>query len=432
MIKLRSIRQFYSAIYESMEKIMAESVPTMGVSTNKLYYNKDFIDKTSFEELMFINLHEIAHIALMHVARRENRDPDLWNIACDLYVNQCLLEEFRLVIGRVSSISGIVDIKPPEDGCYCTSIDTEKDYVEYIYAELEKQGKENGYFSDSGESREYKFNYRGQADRSSNTRYGSFNATDNNKHFKFEIKIQRSSGYKHGDLKDEGEDQSNKDQKSRKIISDAVVRSEMLGNMVGDGDSKIERIVKELLKSRIDWKKLLKKYLTEYLSTDSSFSKPDKRMYYQKAIYPGQVCEESDHISGIKVCIDVSGSISDDDLSRFYYQVSDILKKFKVDAELVYWDTFVQSVGSFNSYKEFKRVDCYGGGGTNPAVVFEYFKSKKESPKVILMFTDGYFYTDWDSEVNRKKYKDTIWVMTKDHNEKFNPSFGKKAIADFK
>lgn len=430
MIKLRMLRPFYSSLYESMDKKCVSSISTMGVTTNTLYYNKDFIERTPFEELMFINLHEIGHVALMHVYRRENRDPELWNVACDLYVNQSLVKEFGLEIGKDTYVSDSIIIKAPESGCYCNSINLDKDYVERIYDELFNQGKANGYFSNNSGEFEFKFTGSNYTGNSINTGYWKKDPNRNYDTFSIKIKRDNNGSNYSKDLIDNEDDQASKEQQSRKILSDAVVRSEMLGKMVGDGSGNIERIVKNLLKSHLNWKKLFKKYLIQITSTDSSFLKPDKRMYYQDAIYPGQAAEESNEIS-IKICIDTSGSISSDDMSRFYYQVYDILKKFKVDAELVYWDSEVKSIGSIKTFGEFERVDCYGGGGTNPRVVFDYFSSKKEKPKVILMFTDGYFYDNWSEDLRFRNYKDTIWIMTKDYNKDFKPPFGRLAIAEF-
>jgi predicted metal-dependent peptidase len=154
-------------------------------------------------------------------------------------------------------------------------------------------------------------------------------------------------------------------------------------------------------------------------------------MYYQRAIYPGQMSEESNHINGVKICIDTSGSISEEDMSRFYYQVCDILKNFEVDAELIFWDAEIYNAGNIKTITEFNRVDCYGGGGTQPRVVFDNFINKKEKPRVILMLTDGFYFDSWDKPEYKRKFKDTIWIMTKNYNKNFNPPFGKLAVAEF-
>lgn len=429
MLKLRTLRPFYSAIYESMkkEKSTSEDIKTMAVSLDTIYYNEEFIEKSALSEIIYSSLHEIGHIALMHIARRQNRDPLLWNMACDLYINKALFKEFDLTLGRAKLVKGMVEVLPPNGILYCNSLDVDKDYVEKIYDEFEQQAKQNEYFS--GKPGVYHFEYKGSGKDTSMNWNPQYNKTES----KFEINIELKDGKPsyNGDLVDEGLDQNQKEFQARKIVSDAKVRSEMQSNGIGDKKGCIERLVENLLKSKLDWKKLFRKYLVEMTSSDSSFSIPDKRMYYQKAIYPGQSKEESNHINGVKICIDTSGSISETDMKRFFYQVIDILKKYKVDAELIYWDAEVQSAGNMKNISEFKRVQCYGGGGTNPGVLFDRFKKKKEKPRAILVFTDGYFYTDWADSEYKKKYKDTIWIMTKNYDKDFKPPFGKLAIPDF-
>lgn len=422
MLKLRRLRTYYACIYENMQKVESNTVDTMGVTTNKLVYNREFVENIPFDEFMFVNLHEIAHIALMHVARRENRDPKLWNIAADLYVNQVLLTEFNLSVGESSLIDGSIDIKPPEDGLYCTSIDLDKDYVEAIYESFEKQGKENGYFSGSLSGDGYGFSYKG---KKSQNRVGA----NNDKEYEtFNIQLGDQEKY-NGDLIETGEDQNSKEQQSRKIISDAIVRSSMI-KQAGKSPGNLERLSTGLIESKVDWRKLLRRYLIKTLSSDTSFSNPDKRMYYQRAIYPGKAFD-CDTLQGLKVCIDVSGSISEEDLAAFRYQVLTLTKEFKLEAELLYWDADIQSKGSFKDFTDFSKVPVLGGGGTNAAVIFKYFNEHKIKPTVTIVLTDGYFNTSFKSVNKGNKYKNTIWILTKEHSNEFKPPFGRIAYAKF-
>lgn len=429
LIALRKIRPYYSAVYEVMEKHEKKGLGSIGVTTNALYYDPDFIDSITFDEILFIMLHEIAHISLGHVARRENRDPRLWNVACDLYVNSLLSDEFNLrEPGESDTISGY-SITFPSNGLFCSTVDLDNNFTEEIYAKLEEQ-KRN--YDDSGNRGGYYVRYTGSK-KLKNTYY-----TDSNvykifeKHKTFKLYIEDNEGS--DDLIDEGQDQGVKNQESSKLISDAVVRTEMRSGTLGDKPDRLQRYSKELLKSELDWKRLLKKYLIAATSKDSSFRNPDKRMFYANAIYPGQTEEEENKIKGIKICVDVSGSIDETDLAYFYGQVYDLTKKYKVNAELIYWDTVVQSNGDFEAYKEFERICLYGGGGTNPKCIFNYFESKscKVKPIVTLVFTDGYLPENWASNKIAKKYKDTIWILTREYNKEFKPPFGKKAIAKFK
>lgn len=44
------------------------------------------------DELRFVMAHELLHVGLRHIPRREGRDPYLWNVACDYVVNGWLVE----------------------------------------------------------------------------------------------------------------------------------------------------------------------------------------------------------------------------------------------------------------------------------------------------------------------------------------------------
>lgn len=443
MLELRILRPFYSAVYEVMEKIESESCETVGVTTDKMVYNYEFINNCKFDEMVFIMLHEIAHIALMHVARRENRDALLWNVACDFYVNAVLAKEFNLKFPNDSTNINGITIRMPADVLYCSTIDIDEDCAEDMYDKLMQQAKQNGYMqakgTGSGTGGTFKFTMEGSGEGNGNGNgnglgsgyYGYNQNVVQNSYKKVDINIKVDDAR---DLIDKGEDQSEKMQKSNKIVADAAVRVDMSSTGIGSEPGLMEALARKLLNSEINWKRLLKKYLIAATSRDSSFNRPDKRMYYQNAIYPGSIAEDSDEIHGIKVCIDTSGSISDEDLGNFMGQVWQLCKTYKVKAELIYWDASIESTGEFTGYKEFERVNVYGRGGTNPTVVFDYLDSKKckVKPIVTLMFTDGYFGDEYNKPKYRKKFKDTLWIMTKDHNKQFEPGFGKKALAKFK
>ena len=58
---------------------------------SKICFNPVFMDLLSDEELDFIMMHEIMHIVLRHCYRDGDRDPDKFNIACDIVVNSNIL-----------------------------------------------------------------------------------------------------------------------------------------------------------------------------------------------------------------------------------------------------------------------------------------------------------------------------------------------------
>lgn len=431
LVNLRYLRPFYSAIYETLEKIVDESAETMGVTTTQLVYNPEFVMGLEFNEFMFIQLHEIAHVALMHVSRRKKREKLLWNIACDLYANKTLAVEFDIKPGQTDS-TGLV--KMQSKVCYVDTLDLNTEYTEQIYNNLYDQAKTNGYskfvnatsIEDLDDLPEYfEFKYTGSAEPE-HTEWDTFS-----------IKINPKVSY-YCDIDDKGKDDAEAENDNKRIMNSAITKYDMQnvnssGKTAGSGAGTLESMVREALKSHIDWRKLLKKYCIKATSHDTSYARPDKRMYYQRAIYPGLSDFDANKIQGLKICWDKSGSISDEEIAYFYGQVIGIIKQFKIDAEMLSWDTEVHGCDTLTSILDLKKVKLVGGGGTDPSCIFNYFDSKqcKIKPIVTVVFTDGYFYTQEFNPRWKRKYKDTIWVMSKEHNQEFKPPFGVKTVAKY-
>jgi predicted metal-dependent peptidase len=323
----------------------------------------------------------------------------------------------------------------PEDGMYCSSIDLDVDYVEDIYEKLVQQGKENGYFNDT--EGKHEFTYKGSKENNSggNSGYGynySYGRDDYDKHKEFHITVDTKYV---SDLIDDGKDQLQKENDNKKIMAEAKMKHEMMDKSAGNSSSRLQFEVEALLNSKVDWKRLLRKYCIVHRMSDTSFNTPDKRMHYQSAIYPGLISENELVLDNVKLCVDTSGSMSDDDIGNVIGQVVDLTKQFKTTAELISWDASIESTQMIDSktIRPAKKSHLAGRGGTDPRCLFEYFDSKqcKIKPFVTIIFTDGFIYSDEFKPKWTRKYKNTIWIMTRDYNSSFVPPFGNVAYADF-
>ena len=70
-------------------------IPTAATDGLVLFFNKDFLFSLSSSEQNALMLHEVLHMALLHVSRRESRDPYIWNIAADIVVNDLIKKEIQ-------------------------------------------------------------------------------------------------------------------------------------------------------------------------------------------------------------------------------------------------------------------------------------------------------------------------------------------------
>lgn len=74
---------------------MEISVAAVDASAREIYINP--AAGLSQDECRFVMAHELLHVALEHQKRRQGRDAELWNVACDYVINGWLIE---MQIGR--------------------------------------------------------------------------------------------------------------------------------------------------------------------------------------------------------------------------------------------------------------------------------------------------------------------------------------------
>ncbi|MBB6560917.1 putative metal-dependent peptidase [Acidovorax soli] len=60
------------------------------------------------QETRFVIAHEILHVALRHMGRRQGRDPYLWNVACDYVINDWLIQ---MQVGSAPALGLLHDLE---------------------------------------------------------------------------------------------------------------------------------------------------------------------------------------------------------------------------------------------------------------------------------------------------------------------------------
>ena len=136
-------RPFYYYILMSLNKRYTLEVDTLAVSTGNLYINPNFVLKVSLPELVFIVLHEICHVAMMHTSRGVDKDGEVWNIATDLFVNEHLIDELGahrdhtpVQFNRPNEHDDKYKVAFPDGALSNCNIDLANDLVENIYNDL--------------------------------------------------------------------------------------------------------------------------------------------------------------------------------------------------------------------------------------------------------------------------------------------------------
>ena len=95
---------FIAAVVCKVQRIIVDGDPRFTAATNGVFkkFGKVWCEQWNDEQLFGLNLHEDMHIILMHMWRRGDRDPALWNIANDAIINRMILNKgYQLPPGGV-------------------------------------------------------------------------------------------------------------------------------------------------------------------------------------------------------------------------------------------------------------------------------------------------------------------------------------------
>ena len=202
----------------------------------------------------------------------------------------------------------------------------------------------------------------------------------------------------------------------------------------------VERDIDFAIAPQYSWEKVLERKVNSEPKKGYTYAKPNRHFIGSGIVHPSQQkLGKPKRITGLKVCVDVSGSIGDEELNRVFTLIARIVDKYDVDAELIYWDDTVNNVGDFSDLRGACKIKPLGCGGTNVRCLFDYlagnttFMGKKEKNKVsemplVMIFTDGCIGRDY-SDFATKFAKRTMWVIDGDPRG-FKPEFG--IVADIK
>lgn len=209
-----------------------------------------------------------------------------------------------------------------------------------------------------------------------------------------------------------------------------------LAKNAGVGGDLIERYIKFGLSAGVRWQDLLRNLCKFKPKKTFTLANPNQDyMNMGMTLASRRAIGKPTMLSHIKFAVDVSGSVSQKELTYMLSEINNIFTHFKLDGELIYWSTMVGNAGKFSSLKDMLKIKPISDGGTDPVCVFKYLSgvtkvnNKKEEDKVkdikaLFIITDGGFNSVSLSEYARIWDKKTVWMIT-DNPVTFNPPFGR-------
>lgn len=330
-MRLNARSPFFATLALFARVQASQRVPTAATDGRDIYVNPDFFAKLAPAEQDAVFLHEVLHAALLHVTRRATRDPHGWNIAADIVVNGMIEKAgYGLPKGAVRDPA-------------LENLSTEEVYERVM---------------------------QNAARRAMQTVADLLDGAPDD------------AAEGEGESTHDGEKKAELEAHWRNARRQAEVAEENF--MPGKTPMSLEREIRQLDASTLDWRTYLWRYLVQ---TPTDFSGFDRRFVGQ-GLYLETLAGESVKVF---VAVDTSGSVSPDYLKALVSEVQGILEAYPhLRCDLYYADTKLH--GPYVLRPGSAVPKPVGGGGTDFRPFFERVRGENDiwTPTVAVYLTDGF------------------------------------------
>ena len=316
---------FLGSLMCSMNFVWSRDLPTAATNAITFWWNPDWFISLDPEVRKTVLMHELWHVARLHMVRLDNRNPRYWNYACDIRINNDLEREG-------SSFYGVEDCwkdKSFDDN----GIAAEEDIYDLI---------------------------TNQCDAAT---VGSW-----------------------GDSDGEGDMIPLTNQEKQQAINTVVqaVHQAKLAGQAGNLPGSIEATLNKFLEPVIPWQTILMQFFTDLLNEDYSWKRPNRR--YSDMYLPSRFTDDG-RLEHLIYYLDVSGSVTDAQALRFNSEVKYIQEVLKPQRlTLVQFDTCIQDVKEFKEEDPFDEIKIIGRGGTSFEPVRKHML--EHHPTAAIVFSD--------------------------------------------
>lgn len=363
-LRMRVKSPFFATLALFAQFKSSYTIDTAVTDGKTVFYNPKYLMSLSAPEQDGLILHEVLHMALLHITRRQHRECQLWNIAADIVVNGLIAEDKNYELPPQGISKPEWETRSVEEIYELLLKEPNKFKLELLIPDLLNQpldgpDGENNYQNKTA-------NYVGDIESNNNLLMNSNNdnleelLTDSIKqHHQTELKAYWQNAMQQATI---------------------VARSTSHGKL----PTSIERQFKELQSAQIDWRTYLWRYLVQ---TPTDFQGFDRR-FVSRGLYLETLIGESIQVY---VCIDTSGSISDTQMNMFCSELQGILKSYPhIECQLYYADANIYGPYELTINDDIPQP--IGGGGTSFIPFFEQVEKNRNLylQRVCVYLTDGY------------------------------------------
>jgi predicted metal-dependent peptidase len=346
-----------------------------GVSFRDLKYYLHISDKfesLSLENRLAVFKHEVLHIIYLHIGRSLGKKVTTFNYSTDCAINQ-QINKNHLLNNSITpeTLSEFYKIDVP------LLKDTET-YYELLDNIIEEENETSNECCNSSSNFDLDLDDSGSGDNNSDKDEEDFEKDSSGS-----CKESNKPGTEnHKTWKESDKDDASQElmeRKTEKMVKNAIERSK------GDIPSNISDILKIYKrKSVVNWRKLVKRAMSNKRSNKLSTIKRRSRRIDQL----GFKGNKKDYLYNVVCLLDVSGSMSNDDILYGISELRYLCKKTNSNLRIIQIDTKIKEVEDFNiNSKTFNRM---GNGGTSMKPGYDYIHEHKMNPDLTILITDGW------------------------------------------
>ena len=324
---------FFGTLALRLKPISDDSVPTACTNGQFIAFNPKWFLKLREEERVGLIAHEVMHVALMHMLRREERDAVKWNVAGDYVINNALLKS-KFILPHTELIDPKYDNMSTEE----------------IYALLPEDIKDGTGPGDI-------LLLDGDDPGGCGAVIDHPSVSDGSASGKFEAEIEIA-------------------------VQQAAEAAKAMGKLPGH----LQTLIEKALAPKVDWKMVLARFLRTNNKSDFTWIKPNRRFISRGRYLPSL---HTPALEEIAVAVDTSGSVSEAELEQFTGEITSILHD--TNPELIHFlqcDTKVCADTEYTRESLPLKITYEGRGGTRVRPVMKYLKENHPNISALVYLTD--------------------------------------------
>jgi len=349
-LRLRIRHPFFATLALFAPVEMTDRVSTAATDGKALFLNKDYLQGLEDPELDGLLIHEVLHMALLHVPRCGNRELQLWNIACDIVVNGMILAE------GLTLPKGAVRDKALE------ALSAEE-----IYDRLLEKPKKKGVFLE---------------DLLVGVEAGGPADSDR-------VSTELGAYWTHA-------------REQASLVTDRLIEGGKFQGRNPLGHSREWAVVRE---PEIDWRTMLWQFMVR---TPVDYAGFDRRFIGQ-GLYLEALEGEAIQVA---LCVDTSGSVSGEELSQFLSEISGIIRSYPhIRCDLYFADAELFGPYEITDLADIPKPK--GGGGTSFGPFFEAVSASDALSQAPAGGFLAIYLTDGFADFPEAPEFPVLWVVTK-------------------